>query len=429
MAFPNNGSAQAIDTRHAVDRTRFLTRFREISAIGATVRGGVDRQALSAGDIETHRTVIGWFSDRDYSVRIDQVGNLFITRPGTTAHAAAVAVGSHLDSQPTGGCFDGALGVVAGAEVLARLDDLGIETPMPIQLIVWMNEEGSRFPPVTMGSSFAAGVLDQATILNTRDSDGHDFRAELGTFVKALGVAPENVPLPETYLELHIEQGPVLEAGGQSIGLVDGVQGLRQFEVRVQGRTAHAGTTPKAHRRDAFVQARGLMEEFDNGFDAFDDNLRFTIGVCQVRPGAPNTVPEDVRFTIDLRHPDEGTLDAAEALIRRQVGNSGPGRVALKRMLAQAPIIFDRACRDAIERGARFCGVAAIPMLSGATHDAAAIAHRTACGMIFVPSRDGISHHPDEYTGEADMVAGADVLLQAVLLLGSGTEAPLASKG
>ncbi|MEP9390474.1 M20 family metallo-hydrolase [Mesorhizobium sp. KR9-304] len=401
-----------------IDPSRFLARFDEISSFGATGDGGLDRQALSKPDIEAHRTVIDWFRRPGYRINADAVGNIFITRAGTDGTAAPLVTGSHLDSQPTGGRFDGALGVVAAAEVLASLDDRAIATRRPIQLAIWMNEEGCRFSPVTMGSAVFSGSLPSAVAGRAVDREGASFARELDKFFLGIGVKGTTEPLsrPWRYLELHIEQGPILECEHSTIGVVTGVQGTIQYRIDIEGQEAHAGTTPPAMRRDAFKAARTLIDRIESKLEDGDCSTRFTVGRCDIHPSAPNTIAGRTSFTVDLRHPDASTLERHDVLIHKTIQDyAGPCGVTLTKLINTKPVAFDLRLTNAIDAAAERRGLARQHLLSGATHDAARIAGLCPAAMIFVPCRNGLSHCPEEFASETDMIAGVSVLHDVVL--------------
>lgn len=412
-----------------VNRERLIERHRILSMIGATDRGGVDRQAMTPADAESHRLLITWARAKGWPVSADPAGNLFVTRPGTDPSLAPVATGSHLDSQPTGGRFDGALGVLAGLEALEAIDDAGIVTRRPLQLIVWMNEEGCRFSPTTMGSGVFAGLLPLEPLRQVTDAHGVRLGDALDAFFPSIDILPGPVPpRPAAYVEAHIEQGPILEANGEVIGVVSGVQGLRQFRLTLSGETAHAGTTPRALRRDAFAAMLRIATELNSAMADADDVVRFTIGQCTVAPGVPNTVAASASFTIDLRHPEAAVLDRLEAAIEEVCARLAPPcDVTLERLIASPPVTFDTAIIRAVHDAAMRRGHAARIMMSGAAHDAANLAQVCPSGMIFIPCRGGISHREDEHAEDAHMVAATEVLCDVLLHL-AGRETNIAGK-
>ncbi len=414
-------------SRTGIDAERFLDHYAQLAEIGRTAKGGVNRQALSDSDKDAHALVLSWFDGERYSIGADAVGNIFTTRVGTEAGAASIMSGSHLDSQPTGGRYDGALGVLAAAEVLLSLDDAGLETRRPLQLVIWMNEEGARFSPVTMGSSVYAGKLALELALDATDADGNRFKDGLAGYLLDLGLSSVMAEMssPGAYVELHIEQGPVLEREGLTVGVVSGIQGVRQYAIEVLGAEAHAGTMPLALRQDAFVTARRLIHDIEQEINTSDPRVRFTVGRCQVEPGAPNTVPGRVVFTIDIRHPDPNVLQRYGAMICGHCSYAASGTSTnLEQLIAMPPVTFDERIANAIQEAITGLGHNSISLLSGATHDAANMARVCPTGMIFVPSRDGISHREDEFTSNDEMLAGTAVLRSVMLRLANESAAP-----
>lgn len=388
--------------------------------IGATAKGGVNRQALTTEDTRGRMLLLQWASSRGYQASIDPIGNLFIRRPGKSPDLSPVLTGSHLDSQPTGGKFDGVYGVLAGLEVLETLDDHGIETERPLELIVWMNEEGSRFPPPTMGSAVAAGALPLADALAIKDVDGIDVQ-------DALKIQLAELPVLETraldmsgfaYIEAHIEQGPVLESQACDVGVVTGIQGLHAYEIQLLGAEAHAGTTPLRHRKDALVAATTLIARIRAAMDDPEDILRFTVGRLEVYPGSPNTVPGRVTFNIDLRHPDpDFLLRADEKILQLCAGEVEGCPVSAKVLLRSTPVTFDDRVVATVRNAAGGRAMKFLDIVSGATHDAKYTAEHIPTGMIFVPCEKGISHNEAENAREVDVAAGAQVLCDAMLAI------------
>lgn len=415
------GSGGGADSEGAgICAESLLERHMEMGTIGETPTGGVDRAALNDADTDAHALVMSWFRQPHYRIEVDDVGNLFIIRAGQDPNAGAVMTGSHLDTPPNGGRFDGALGVLAGAEVLASLDRQGIVTRRPIELAIWMNEEGSRFSPVTMGSAVRIGRLGLDEALNSVDENGAVFGPQLQRYFEKLGLEPMPGSRrdPAFYVELHIEQGPILENRGVRIGTVSGVQGVRQYRIDVAGKAAHAGTTPMDMRKDAFVAACRIAAGLSAEFTHDDERTRFTIGRMRVLPGAPNTVPEKASFTVDLRHPDPRQLAEYDAKISTVAAReASPCAVAVEPLISLEPVVFNPGICDLIAGSARRRGLSVETLLSGATHDAANMATVTKTGMIFIPCRDGVSHHEDEHAEPADMIAGANVLFDVILAL------------
>jgi len=403
-------------TTFRIDADRLQARLQSLAAIGRTPTGGVTRLALSEEDREARKTLLEWASARGFVATMDIIGNLYIRRPGTAIDAGRVVTGSHLDTQRNGGNFDGIFGVLAGLEVLESLEDAGLETRHDLELIVWNNEEGVRFAPVTMGSGVFGGFLDLAAVLETRDADGCSV-AEALSFCEA-GLPPlASAPVAQkhiAYVEAHIEQGPLLEANGTEIGIVIGIQGVRQFRFGVGGRAAHAGTTPMALREDAFERALAFCSRLKECAQLDDPAMRFTIGRFELTPGAPNTVPSAANFTVDLRHPDAGVLrQCGDAMVSAAAEYSA----SVDELIYSPPVQFDSALCDRLERLSVSRGYSCERMLSGATHDARNVAHLGPTAMIFVPSVGGISHNDAEWTEPADIARGCQLLGDSLFAL------------
>lgn len=407
--------------RVIVDGARLWQRHEDMSQIGATPVGGVNRQALSIEDSEARKLILSWSDARNYQAATDAIGNLYISRAGRRPDLPPVLTGSHLDSQPAGGRYDGAYGVLAGFEVLEALDDRRIATDRTITLVAWTNEEGSRFAPVTMGSGVFAGALSLTSALATRDTAGTSVAEALASLEKTQsGLLPQvTVPFPiAAYIEAHIEQGPILERLGKRIGAVSGIQGLRWFEITVRGRAAHAGTTPHADRQDALVAAIDLIGDLRQRSLHGGEQVRFTIGRMIVGPGSPNTVPNSVVFTIDLRHPDRCVLEEiSQSMAAACRHPRGACTVTFREMLNSPPVTFDPRVVESVRLAAADRGYPWLDLVSGATHDAKHLANLCPTGMIFIPCRDGVSHHEAEAIAPEDATAGAQVLADVVLEL------------
>ncbi|MEI2301744.1 Zn-dependent hydrolase [Ensifer sp. MJa1] len=403
--------------RYGIDGDRLWARLMAIAQIGATPEGGSCRQALSDPDEAGRALFLDWCGARGYQLRKDRIGNLFLRRAGREAEASPVLIGSHLDTQPTGGRFDGVLGVLAGLEVLETLDDNAVETDRPIELCVWTNEEGCRFQPAMMGSGVACGVLEMETVLAARDHAGTTLAEEIARH----GYDQEPGPsLAEAacYIELHIEQGPILEAAGKTIGVVTGGQGIRWYEISIIGEETHAGPVPMALRKDpvpVLMHVIGLVQAIGRT----DEAARCTIGRIDLSPGAINVVPGQVAMTVDLRHPDEAVLDAMHRRLVEGLDvlrQRHPDIDLQGRMTWHSPVVtFDRGLIETVRASVRDRGLTFTDIVSGAGHDAFNLARRVPTTMIFVPCRDGISHNPREYAAPSDVAAGANVLLDLTL--------------
>ena len=399
-----------------VDRERLWQRHIELGRIGATESGGVDRQALTEEDNQARRLVMEWAVALGAEPRMDAIGNLFLRFPGIDPGLPAIVTGSHLDTQPSGGMFDGIYGVLAGLEVLEALAASDMRLSCPLDLVIWMNEEGSRFSPATMGSGTYAGLLKLEDILLLTDSGG----VVLSDAIEIMKASIGNIGYEDSrstynaYLEAHIEQGPVLEESEIQIGAVSGIQGLRQYEVIVSGQSAHAGTTPRSRRQDALLSAMSLINDITAAINDSEDQVRFTVGRFEVRPGSPNTVPSEVIFSIDLRHPDDNRLEEIELLIIQCTNRVQICRVDFQCLIRSAFTQFDEALVASIESAAKALDFSVISLPSGATHDARSMAMLCPTSMIFVPCRDGVSHHESEWAEPEHLWAGACVLADVI---------------
>ncbi len=401
-----------------VSEARLWSHLMEVARFGATPAGGVNRQALSQADGEVRRHMVERAKERGYGVATDPVGNLFIRRGGLDADAAPVMGGSHLDSQPTGGRFDGAYGVIAAFEALIAMDDAGVVTRRPVEVVSWVNEEGCRFQPVTMGSAIFAGELALDEAAKATDRDGIAMGEALEAYLATTpGLAQRSFGFPiAAYVEPHIEQGPVLEQAGETIAVVDGVQGLRWFEVEVTGEAAHAGTTPRSARRDPMRAAAEMLARLYRETDDAEDRLRFTVGRLVTDPGSPNTVPARVRFTIDLRHPQAEAIERVTQEIGAAVrAVSGGCSATVTRTADTPPTVFDAGVVSRLEAWRSRLGLPGRRMTSGAGHDAMYVARLAPAAMIFVPCEKGISHHESEYAAPSDLAAGARLLAASLV--------------
>jgi len=405
----------------AVREDRLWQRHVDMAKLGGTPKGGVNRQALSAEDVAARNQLMAWARARGFSIFADAIGNLFVRREGTDAGTLPVMSGSHMDSQPTGGRFDGMYGVLAAFEALEALEDAGIRTKRPVLAVAWTNEEGSRFQPGAMGSAVFAGHNRLDEMLLVKDWKGVVLGDALAETLKA---APS--PLREGqpgfaldgYVEAHIEQGPRLEHERTTIGVVTAIQGSRRYIVDIAGEEAHAGTTPRAARKDAYHAATRIASAMYAATTDADDTLRFTIGRVDVLPGSPNTVPGRATFTIDMRHPSDAVLETHEAKLRAIVGDTAaPCAATIERVTAVPPTVFDPDVVDLVRSTARTLGLTNMDMPSGAGHDAMHIARLCPTGMIFVPCERGISHNEIENATPADLAAGARVLVEVLTAL------------
>ncbi|HTV46566.1 MAG TPA: Zn-dependent hydrolase [Stellaceae bacterium] len=403
-----------------VDGERLWASLMELARIGATAKGGVCRLAGSDLDAEARRLFIRWCEEAGCAVTIDGIGNIFARRAGRDPNLAPVMTGSHLDTQPTGGRFDGAYGVMAGLEIVRTLNDLGYETEAPIEIVAWTNEEGSRFSPAMVGSGVFAGVFTLEEALATRDNNLPELT--LGAELQRIGFAgPEPVGghRVAAYFEAHIEQGPVLEAVQKPIGVVTGAQGQRWYEITVTGAEAHAGTTPLPRRKDALVGAARMIDAVSHIGEAHAPDARTTCGFLQVSPNSRNTIPGRVFFTVDFRHPDDAMLTRMDHELRaacaEAAARSGGLEVVVKEFWHFPPTPFDPALVASVRDAAAVQGYTHQDIISGAGHDAVYLARVAPSAMVFVPCKDGISHNEIEDATAADLTAGCNVLLNALL--------------
>eukprot|EP01037_Dinobryon_pediforme_P025651 gene25651-27879_t len=382
----------------AIDGERLQARLASFAAIGATAGGGVNRQALSLEDRASRALLARLAIERGFSVHQDPMANLFIRRPGRNADLPSLLIGSHLDSQISGGRFDGALGVLAAFECLETLEDLHLATEHPVEVVAWTNEEGSRFSPGAMGSSaFVAGAIAPEW-REMPDAAGKTFGDDLQATLAALpdaGMRPLGFPIAG-YVELHIEQGPLLEREDLPIGIVTGIQGTRWLDVTFTGQTAHAGTTALMFRRDPLEAATEALNALYQSIMPGDPDARFTVGKLRVEPGAVNAIPARVNLSIDLRHPTSDRLAAIETEVIaacEAAASESACVVSIDRSADMAPSSFSPSIIAAIETAATKLGIASRRMVSGAFHDALYLSRVAPTGMIFVPCRDGLSHN------------------------------------
>ena len=394
-----------------IDPERLWGNLMQTAAIGGTPKGGICRLTLTDLD----REVRDWFRTRaealGCTVTVDDMGVMFARREGQRSDVPPIAMGSHLDTQPTGGKFDGAL------EALQALHAAGYETFAPIEVVNWTNEEGSRFQPGCVASGVFGGVYERDWALARTDRTGVVFGDALASIGYVGTQRCGDHPL-SAFFELHIEQGPLLEAEGKEIGIVTGIQGVRWFEMTITGQDAHTGATPMHLRKNALLGAARLIERVETIALANAPLAVATVGSMEVKPNSPNVVPGEVYLTVDLRHPDLAVLDKMDAALasalREVCEPLGLGPTST-RIWNQAPIVFDAQCVDCVRSAAETSGFSARDIVSGASHDAAYVSRVTPTAMVFVPCRDGISHNEIEFSSKEQCAAGAQVLLQAVL--------------
>ncbi|HXV07949.1 MAG TPA: Zn-dependent hydrolase [Burkholderiales bacterium] len=400
-----------------INAQRLWDSLMQLAGIGATKKGGVCRLALSDLDGEARALFIGWCKEAGCSVKVDAIGNIFARRPGQDAHAPAVVTGSHIDTQPSGGKFDGNYGVLAGLEVVRTLNDLCLKTRAPIEVAVWTNEEGSRFTPGMMGSGVFVGEFALNAILQRADIDG----VSVGEALRGIGYAgaepPGGRPLG-AYFEAHIEQGPVLENERKVLGVVLGALGLRWYDVVISGQDAHAGPTPMRLRKDALVAAARIVAEVNALADRYQPDGRGTVGFMQVKPNSRNVVPGEVRFSVDLRHAEDEPLERMEREMRaacERLAGAQRCTAGVERVACYPACRFDSGCVSAVRQAAQRLGLSHMDIVSGAGHDAIYLARVCPTGMIFVPCEGGISHNEIENAKPEHLAAGCNVLLQVML--------------
>lgn len=402
-----------------LDRERFISAMKIQADIGGTANGGLHRLALSDEDKE----VRDWFCEEmeaaGLSVRVDEFGNIFGRREGKRS-IEPVLVGSHLDSQPYGGIYDGALGTVAALEFIRELNDRGIETERPIEIVNWTNEEGSRFQPTLQGSGVWAGVLDLAEQYATTDEEGVSVEAELERIGYKGEVPAEPREQYDSYLELHVEQGPYLEENGMDVGVVTGIVGLTWGAITFHGEANHSGATPMHHRNDAMVGAADVITQVRRIPNSLGDRTVGTVGFIDAKPNSINIVPEEVTFTYGFRDPDDSILEQAKAEVLREAENAAEreGLTWEHEDRAEAdPVFFPDRCVDAVEGAASELGYDSMRIFSGGVHDATH-AHKVCdSGMVFAVSEDGKSHTEEEFTSWDDCYSAANTLAAAALTL------------
>jgi len=400
-----------------VNGERLWQSLMEMAEIGATAKGGVCRLALTELDRQARDLFVRWCEAAGCSVTVDAIGNIFARRAGSDGALPPVMTGSHLDSQPTGGKFDGAYGVIAGLEVLRTLNDLGITTKAPVETVVWTNEEGSRFAPAMTASGVFAGKFTLDFALGLKDADG----VAMGEALEAIGykgkAAVGGRPVG-AFFEAHIEQGPILEAEAKTIGVVTGAQGQRWYDAVVTGQDSHAGTTPMPNRRDAMAGAARMIACLEKIAKAHAPHAVATVGMLRVHPNSRNVVPGRVAFSIDMRHPEEAVLAAIDAEMQRRfsaIASEQRLELALERVANTDVVNFHPECVAAVRNAAERLGYAHRDIISGAGHDACYLSRVAPTGMIFVPCEGGLSHNEIENAAAADLAAGCEVLLHAIL--------------
>lgn len=402
-----------------INGSRLWQSLMDLARFGATAKGGVCRLALTDVDKQGRDQLIAWGRKAGLTVTIDKIGNIFMRREGENPNLPPVVMGSHIDTQPSGGKFDGNFGVLSGLEVIRTLNDLGIKTKAPLEVAAWTNEEGSRFVPVMMGSGVFSHVFSLEHAYAARDVDGKS----VGDEIKRIGYVGEQEPGDHpigAYLEAHIEQGPVLEKHNKTIGVVEAVLGLRWYDCIVQGQEAHAGPTPMEQRKDALQVATHIMQQVIVIANRYQPHGRGTVGFVKLFPNSRNVIPGQVTFSIDLRNINDTLLDAMDKdihdVVDKAIKQSGLD-ITLKQVSYFAPTPFHDKCIQAVRESAEKFGYSHMNAVSGAGHDAVYISHLAPTGMIFIPCKDGISHNEIEETKPEEVTAGGNVLLHTALEL------------
>lgn len=397
-----------------IDGARLWESLEEIARFGATDRGGVERLALSREDLECRAYFKELCEAAGLAVRTDVWGNMFARRAGTDDTLPPVVVGSHLDSQPKGGKYDGALGVMAALEVMRSLNDHGVTTAAPIDLVNWTDEEGARWGKALLGSGLWAGVHEKAAIFALRDAQGVTF----GEALEAAKGEASGAPFAGTaYFEMHIEQGVILERAGLPVGIVTGCQAQVWYELVAKGLAAHAGTTPPSFRRDALVGAARVVDLVDRMMRARGEDGRGTVGRMVVVPNSSNVIPGEVRFSAEFRHPSDAELGRIKAQFPREVGfiaRDAAVEISVKPVLELAATPFDPGLLGMMREAADELGLGHRDIVSGGGHDAIYAARHMKAAMIFVPCKDGRSHCEEESIEPSDAAAGTAVLYEAV---------------
>ena len=409
-------ASKSIDSLR-INGERLWQSLMELAKIGATAKGGVCRLTLTDLDKQGRDLVLQWAREAGMAVVIDKIGNGFMRRAGRNNALPPIVTGSHIDTQPTGGKFDGNYGVLAGIEVVRTLNDHGIETEAPIEVAFWTNEEGSRFVPVMMGSGVFARAFTLEHAYAARDTAGKSVKEELERIGYIGAQEPGDHPIG-AYFETHIEQGPVLEDNDKTIGVVQGVLGIRWFDCTVTGMEAHAGPTPMALRKDAMQVATHLMQEVVAAALRHKPHGRGTVGMVHVHPNSRNVIPGRVKFSIDLRNATDALVDTMAAEVKAyaaQLSQDSGLPIEIEMVSSYPAQLFHEDCVAAVARAAAKLGYSNMPAVSGAGHDAVYMAQLAPAGMIFIPCKDGISHNEIEDAKPEHIAAGCNVLLHAML--------------
>lgn len=399
------------------DSDRLWSALMDLAKLGATPKGGVNRQAMTDLDRQARELFIQWCEAEGCTIRIDAIGNIFARRPGTLADSPSVMTGSHIDTQPTGGKFDGCYGVMAGLEVIRTLNQHDIKTVTPLEVVVWTNEEGCRFPPCMMGSGVFTSQLELDTMLSQKDDEGISVKDALDT-IGYRGTDSISTDEVKAYFEAHIEQGPILEDAECTIGVVIGALGQKWFDLVLTGLEAHAGPTPMSLRRDAMLGAAEITQAVNRIANDRQPHGRGTVGAVLLHPGSRNVIPGQVRMTVDLRHLEPEALEEMEQELRTAVDESAKRHGLTFDLTPTAdftPEYFNEGCVSAVRDAAKQLDCSHMDIVSGAGHDAIFLGRKAPAAMIFVPCEKGISHNEIEYATPSDLHDGCNVLLHAML--------------
>jgi len=400
-----------------INQQRLWDSLMQMGEIGGTEKGGCCRLALTDLDRQARDLFVSWCKDAGCTVRVDKMGNIFARRAGRDDSLPPVVMGSHIDTQPTGGKFDGVYGVLAGLEVIRTLNDQNIETDAPIEASVWTNEEGSRFAPAMVASGVFAGAFDLEYGLTRADLDGKTMGEELHRIGYAGAEEVGGYPI-KAFFEAHIEQGPILEDEDVTIGVVTDAQGQRWYEVTLTGQESHAGPTPMLLRKDALVGAAQIVDEVNQIGLTNQPLACSTVGLLQVFPNSRNVIPGEVFFSVDLRHPEDDVLSKMDQQLRevsQRIAEDLGLEMKFEQIWYSPPVPFNKDCVDSVRNAAEAAGYSHRDIVSGAGHDACYISRVAPTAMVFVPCEDGISHNESENAKPEHLAAGCNVLLQAVL--------------
>lgn len=400
-----------------VNEQRLWDSLMQMAEIGATEKGGCNRQALTDLDKQGRDLFVLWCKEAGCTIRIDKMGNIFARRAGEDDKLPPVIAGSHLDTQPTGGKFDGVYGVLAALEVIRSLNDANISTWYPLEAVVWTNEEGARFAPAMIGSGVWSGEFTLEYGHNRIDKQGLSIVEELKR-IAYLGESDCSASEVRAAFEVHIEQGPILEAEKLQIGVLTGVQGMRWFDLIIKGQPCHAGPTPMEMRKDPFMALHEILQQLYKLIDKHSPWGRITFGDIRAEPGSRNTVPERLTVSVDLRHPDDAVLESLELSMRKFVSDICEKlelTSEIKSEWVSPPVKFDEACVNAVQNATDLFTYTNKRMVSGAGHDSVYVSRVAPAAMIFIPCEDGLSHNEAENASRKDIEAGCNVLLHAML--------------